>query len=52
VAAKRQGAVTRYLVTDPLVKNLLQVAKRILNRRLVSVRMLLRELEHDSVARA
>jgi DNA-binding transcriptional ArsR family regulator len=52
VAAKRRGAATRYVVTDPLLKNLLQVAKQILNRRLVTVRTLLRELEHDSAARA
>jgi len=39
-------------VTDPLLKNLLQVARHILNRRLVSVRTLLRELDQDSVGRA
>jgi DNA-binding transcriptional ArsR family regulator len=52
VAARRQGAATRYVVTDPLVKDLLLLARRILNRRLVGVRSLLRELEHDSAARA
>ena len=52
VAAKRQGSATRYVVTDPLLKSLLQVARQILNRRLVGVRTLLRELDHDSVGRA
>ena len=52
VAAKKDGSATRYAVTDPLLKNLLQVARQILNRRLVGVRTLLRELDHDSVGRA
>ncbi|HKV99763.1 MAG TPA: metalloregulator ArsR/SmtB family transcription factor [Vicinamibacterales bacterium] len=52
VAAKRQGSATRYVLTDPQLKTLLQVAKQILNRRLVGVRSLLRELEHDTAARA
>ena len=47
VVAKRRAAATRYSVTDPLLKDLLQVAKQILNRRLVGVRSLLRELERD-----
>jgi DNA-binding transcriptional ArsR family regulator len=52
VAAKRQGSATRYVVADPQLKTLLQVAKQILNRRLIGVRSLLRELEHDAAARA
>ena len=52
VAAKKDGSATRYAVTDPLLKNLLQVARQILNRRLVNVRTLLRELDQDSVGRA
>lgn len=52
VAARRQGTATRYVVTDPLLKNLLQTAKQILNRRLIGVRSLLRELEHESALRA
>jgi len=47
VAATRQGTVIRYSVTDPLLKDLLRVARQILNRRLVGVRSLLRELERD-----
>src|SRR5262245_24351462 len=51
VAATRQGTVIRYWVTDPLLKDLLSVAKQILNRRLAGVRSLLRELERDRGAR-
>ena len=51
VVATRSGAATRYSVTDPLLKDLLRVAKQILNRRLVGVRSLLRELEHEAPAR-
>jgi DNA-binding transcriptional ArsR family regulator len=47
VVAKKSGAATRYSVTDPLLKDLLRVAKRILNRRLVNVQSMLRELERD-----
>jgi DNA-binding transcriptional ArsR family regulator len=47
VAAARHGTGMRYAVTDPLIKDLLSVAKHILNRRLVGVRSLLRELERD-----
>lgn len=39
-------------MTDPLLKNLLQTAKQILNRRLIGVRSFLRELEHKSAVRA
>ena len=52
VVATKNGAATRYAVTDPLLKDLLQVAKQILNRRLVSVQSLLRELDQDPVGRA
>ena len=41
----------RYSVTDPLLKELLQVAKQILNRRLAGVRTMLRELARDEAAR-
>ena len=47
VAATKRGTVTLYAVTDPMLKNLLMVAKQILNRRLVGVQALLRELERD-----
>ena len=48
MAAKNSGAATRYSIADPLLKDLLTVAKQILNRRLVSVRSMLRELEGDA----
>jgi len=49
VVARKQGSTTRYAVADPLLKDLLSVAKQILNRRLVSVRSLLRELGSDAL---
>ena len=52
VVATKSGAATRYSVTDPLLKELLAVAKQILNRRLVDVQALLRELERDRSAEA
>ena len=52
VVAAKSGAATRYSVTDPLLKELLAVAKQILNRRLVDVQALLRELERDRGAAA
>ena len=52
VAATRRGAATRYSVTDPLLKDLMAIAKTILNRRLAGVRSLLRELSRDAPARA
>jgi DNA-binding transcriptional ArsR family regulator len=51
VVADRRGAATRYSVTDPLLKDLLAIAKLILNRRLAGVRSLLRELNRDAPAR-
>jgi DNA-binding transcriptional ArsR family regulator len=47
VVAKKSGPATRYAVIDPMLKDLLQIAKQILNRRLGSVKSLLRELERD-----
>jgi DNA-binding transcriptional ArsR family regulator len=47
VVAKKGGTATRYAIADPLLKDLLQVAKRILNHRLAGVQSLLRELEPD-----
>jgi DNA-binding transcriptional ArsR family regulator len=51
VVSMKSGAATRYAVTDPLLKDLLQVAKQILNRRLAGVQSLLRELERDEPKR-
>ena len=52
VVAEEDRSATRYSVTDPLVDDLLQVAKQILNRRLAGVQSLLRELERDAPRRA
>jgi DNA-binding transcriptional ArsR family regulator len=51
VVAKKSGTATRYAVTDPLLKDLLKIARQILNRRLVGVQSLLRELERDAPTR-
>src|SRR4051812_8200601 len=47
VVASKRGSATRYAVADPSVKDLLTVAKQILNRRLVDTQVLLRELARD-----
>jgi ArsR family transcriptional regulator, arsenate/arsenite/antimonite-responsive transcriptional repressor len=47
VVSKKQGSVTTYAVTDPRIGDLLRIAKQILNRRLVGVKSLLRELVVD-----
>ena len=52
VTASKRGAATRYSVTDPQLKDLMAIAKAILNRRLVGVRSLLRELNRDAPGRA
>jgi DNA-binding transcriptional ArsR family regulator len=48
VVATKTGTATRYSVTDPLLHDLLAIAKRILNRRLAGAQSLLRELEQDT----
>jgi DNA-binding transcriptional ArsR family regulator len=52
VTAAKRGSVTRYAATDPLLKDLLSVAKQLLNRRLTGMQSLLKELEHDRTPRA
>ena len=47
VKAKKQGSSTLYEVADPMIGDLLRVAKQILNRHLVGVKSLLRELVVD-----
>jgi ArsR family transcriptional regulator len=47
VVSKKSGAATRYSVTDPLLKDLLRIAKSILNGRLVDMQSMLRELKRD-----
>jgi DNA-binding transcriptional ArsR family regulator len=51
VIAKKSGTATRYAVADPLLKDLLHVARQILNRRLVGVQSLLKELDRDAPSR-
>jgi DNA-binding transcriptional ArsR family regulator len=53
VAGRKHGVSTFYAVADPQIAELLQVAKQILNRHLIGVQSLLRELRVDqgSVAR-
>jgi DNA-binding transcriptional ArsR family regulator len=48
VVSTKAGTTARYSVADPLLKDLLQVAKQILSRHLVGVRSLLRELERTT----
>ena len=48
VVGRKVGPVTRYAVADPLLGDLLRVAREILNRHLVGVHSLLRELENDT----
>ena len=47
VTSKKQGSSTLYEVADPMIGDLLRVAKQILNRHLVGVKSLLRELVVD-----
>jgi DNA-binding transcriptional ArsR family regulator len=47
VAARKEGASVRYTVRDPLVGDLLDVARRIFNHHLVATGGLLRELRRE-----
>ena len=47
VAAQKEGLSVRYTLRDPLVGDLLDVARRIFNNHLVSTRGLLRELQRE-----
>jgi DNA-binding transcriptional ArsR family regulator len=47
VVARKNGTIVSYDLADPMLRDLLQVAKNILNRRLVGTQALLRELRHD-----
>jgi DNA-binding transcriptional ArsR family regulator len=50
VVARKQGTATFYTVADPLIADLLRVAREILNRHLIGVQGLLRELKSDRTA--
>ena len=48
VAAQKEGSSVRYTLRDALVGDLLDIARRIFNNRLVSTRGLLRELQREA----
>ena len=48
VLAQKEGSAVRYAVKDPLVGELLQLARRIFSNHLASTRGLLRELRRES----
>ena len=47
VSAQKEGASVRYTLRDPLVGDLLDVARRIFNNHLVNTRGLLQELQRE-----
>jgi len=47
VVARKEGTTVGYTLADPMLADLLRVAKEILNRRLVGHQALLRELRRD-----
>jgi DNA-binding transcriptional ArsR family regulator len=47
VAAQKEGSSVRYTVRDPLIADLLDVARRIFNNHLVTTRGLLSELRRE-----
>jgi DNA-binding transcriptional ArsR family regulator len=47
VDAKKEGSSVRYTVRDPLIGDLLDVARRIFNNHLVVTRGMLRELQRE-----
>jgi DNA-binding transcriptional ArsR family regulator len=48
VSAQKEGLSVRYTLRDPLVGELLDVARRIFNNHLANTRGLLRELRRES----
>jgi ArsR family transcriptional regulator len=47
VVARKEGTTVRYSVRDPLIGDLLDVARRIFNNQLIGSRSLLRELQRE-----
>lgn len=47
VAGRKEGVSVRYSVRDPLIGDLLTIARRIFNNHLVSTQDLLRQLKHE-----
>jgi DNA-binding transcriptional ArsR family regulator len=52
VAGRKEGTSVRYLVRDPLIGELLAVARRIFNHHLVGTQGLLRELQRQQRRRS
>src|SRR5215510_10890689 len=48
VRARREGTTVRYAVRDPLVGDLLDVARRIFNNQLTGTQTMLRELRQEA----
>jgi DNA-binding transcriptional ArsR family regulator len=48
VTAEKEGLAVRYTLRDPLIAELLEVARRIFNNHLISTRGLLRELQREA----
>jgi DNA-binding transcriptional ArsR family regulator len=48
VTAEKEGLAVRYTVRDPLIGELLEVARRIFNNHFVNTQGLLRELQRES----
>jgi DNA-binding transcriptional ArsR family regulator len=48
VNAEKEGLTVRYTLRDPLIRDLLEVARSIFNNHLVSSRGLLRELQRET----
>jgi ArsR family transcriptional regulator len=51
VTARKEGTSARYALADPMLADLLRVARQILNRHLVGVRSMLQELNTDEATR-
>ena len=49
VVGRKNGVAMRYSVADPLIGDLLKVAKQILNRHLAGVQSMLHELKQDRI---
>jgi ArsR family transcriptional regulator len=47
VAGKKEGVSVRYAVRDPLIANLLDIARQIFNNHLVGTQDLLRQLQRE-----
>jgi ArsR family transcriptional regulator len=47
VTGRKEGVSVRYSVRDPLIAELLGIARRIFNNHLVGTQDLLRQLQHE-----